>query len=76
MRGAYSYPTLGAASTDRADLGSPVGSNAEGAPVVYFAGEATHTSVNPCLQAAMETGRTAAMQAAAGLGRRVLLAKM
>lgn len=29
---------------------------------LFFAGEATHPAVNPCLQAAMETGSRAAMQ--------------
>ena len=36
-----------------------------GAPVagrIFFAGEATHPAVNPCLQAAFETGQRAAQE--------------
>ncbi|CAK0783395.1 hypothetical protein CVIRNUC_006594 [Coccomyxa viridis] len=54
--GAYSYPTLGAHPGDRDALAAPVGS------VLFFAGEATHPAVNPCMQAALETGERAAEQ--------------
>lgn len=37
-------------------LGLPVGD------VLFFAGEATHLAVNPCMQAALETGERAAAQ--------------
>ena len=37
-------------------LAAPVGN------VLYFAGEATHPAVNPCMQAALETGERAAEQ--------------
>ena len=30
--------------------------------VLFFAGEATHPAVNPCMQAALETGERAAAQ--------------
>ena len=40
----------------REDLAEPVGDT------IFFAGEATHHAVNPCLQAAAETGRRAATQ--------------
>lgn len=35
--------------------------------VCICTGEATHSSVNPCVQAALETGERAAAQAAAAL---------
>ena len=37
-------------------LSAPVGG------VLFFAGEATHPAVNPCMQAALETGERAAAQ--------------
>ena len=61
--GAYSYPTLGARKGDREALAAPVGGR------LFFAGEATHPAVNPCLQAALETGARAAAQVAAALQR-------
>ena len=61
VRGAYSFPSFGARPQDRYELARPIANR------VFFAGEATHTSVNPCLQAAMETGQRAAMEAAASL---------
>lgn len=61
VRGAYSYPSLGATAEDRAALAAPVGSR------IFFAGEATHRGVNPCLQAALETGARAASEALATL---------
>ncbi|CAL8464484.1 g4019 [Coccomyxa elongata] len=54
--GAYSYPSLGAWPGDRETLAAPVGD------VLFFAGEATHPAVNPCMQAALETGERAAAQ--------------
>ena len=30
--------------------------------VLFFAGEATHPAINPCMQAALETGERAAQQ--------------
>ena len=35
---------------------------------VFFAGEATHAAVNPCLQAAFETGESAAREILSTLG--------
>lgn len=55
MGGAYTYPTL-RASGQRAVLAAPVGDD------IFFAGEATHPGVNPCMQGAMETGLRAASQ--------------
>lgn len=40
----------------RETLAAPVGD------VLFFAGEATHPAVNPCMQAALETGERAAAQ--------------
>lgn len=54
--GGYTYPTLGAHSGDRKALAAPISG------VMYWAGEATHPAVNPCMQAALETGQTAAAQ--------------
>ena len=56
--GAYSHPSLGAQPGDRRALASPEFGNA-----LFFAGEATHEAVNPCLQAAIETGERAAREA-------------
>lgn len=53
---AYSYPSLGAELGDREALAAPVGGT------LFFAGEATHTSINPCMQAALETGERAASE--------------
>ncbi len=61
VRGAYTYPTLGAELGDRELLAAPV----EG--TVYFAGEHTSTSLNPCIQGALETGQRAAAQVLASL---------
>ena len=36
---------------------------------IFFAGEATHPAVNPCLQAAYETGQRAAQELLASLSR-------
>ena len=55
--GAYSHPSLGAHPGDRRALASPEAQNA-----LFFAGEATHEAVNPCLQAAIETGERAARE--------------
>ena len=54
--GAYTYPTLHAQVGDRDVLAEPIGTT------VFFAGEATHAAINPCMQAAMETGSRAAAQ--------------
>ncbi|KAI8469401.1 MAG: amine oxidase-like protein [Monoraphidium minutum] len=59
--GAYSFPSFGAEDGDRRALAAPV----EG--VLFFAGEAAHAAVNPCMQAALETGGRAAAEAAAAL---------
>ena len=56
IRGAYSVPGAGVLPGDREALGAPVGDP----PVLFFAGEATHAGVNPCMQAALETGALAA----------------
>ena len=55
--GAYSHPSLGARRGDRRALASP-----ECWEALFFAGEATHEAVNPCLQAAIETGKRAARE--------------
>ncbi|KAK3272903.1 hypothetical protein CYMTET_18830 [Cymbomonas tetramitiformis] len=60
IRGAYSFPTVGAAGCREA-LAAPIGGR------LFFAGEATHVGVNPCLQAAMETGLRAAAEVTAAL---------
>ncbi|EIE19221.1 amine oxidase [Coccomyxa subellipsoidea C-169] len=54
--GAYSYPSLGARPGDRESLAASLGDT------LFFAGEATHPAVNPCMQAALETGERAAAQ--------------
>ena len=54
-RGGYSFPSLGAFVGDRAALAAPSHGG-----LVLWAGEATHAAVNPCLQAAVETGLRAA----------------
>lgn len=56
VRGAYTYPTLGAELGDREALAAPVNG------CVFFAGEATNTNLNPCMQGAMETSQRAAAQ--------------
>ena len=56
--GAYSHPTLHAHGARPA-----LGACAHGA--VFFAGEATHEGVNPCIHGAMETGEKAAHKARA-----------
>lgn len=61
IRGAYSYPSLGAELGDRDALAAPLGST------VFFAGEATHPAINPCVQAALETGSRAAAQVQAAM---------
>ena len=53
--GAYTYPSL-RSSGYRGVLAAPVGDE------LFFAGEATHVGVNPCMQGAMETGMRAACQ--------------
>jgi monoamine oxidase len=37
------------------------------AGALFFAGEASHPAVNPCMQAALETGERAAAQVVAAL---------
>ena len=74
IHGAYSHPTLGAAG-QRPELGAPIrgtdGGGGEGGgglqgdggmppPSIFFAGEACHQGVNPCIHGAMETGEDAA----------------
>lgn len=54
--GCYSHPSLGAHLGDRLALAESVQGT------VFFAGEATHAAVNPCLQAAFETGEQAARE--------------
>lgn len=48
VRGAYTYPSFGAEEGDRAALAAPVAGR------LFFAGEATNESINPCMQ----VGRT------------------
>lgn len=61
VRGAYTYPTLGAELGDRELLAAPVQGT------VFFAGEATSLALNPCIQGALETGQRAATQIKASL---------
>ncbi|CAI5479368.1 unnamed protein product [Closterium sp. Yama58-4] len=49
IRGAYTHPTIGAGDA-RDQLAVPV------AGKLFFAGEATHFGVNPCMQGALDTG--------------------
>ncbi|KAL3134987.1 hypothetical protein ABBQ32_007941 [Trebouxia sp. C0010 RCD-2024] len=56
IHGAYTYPTLHAQVGDRDVLAQPIGTT------IFFAGEATHPAINPCMQAAMETGQRAAAE--------------
>lgn len=55
VRGGYTYPSVNAHGA-RSILAAPL----EGR--LFFAGEATHPGVNPCMQAAVDTGRRAANQ--------------
>ena len=57
--GGYSIPSRGALPGDRAALAAPAAGGA-----LLFAGEATHPAVNPCVQAALETGERAGKEAA------------
>lgn len=61
--GAYTHPTKGAHGM-RPALASPV----HGA--IFFAGEACHQGVNPCLHGAMETGHEAAERCLKRISRR------
>eukprot|EP00271_Cylindrocystis_brebissonii_P012147 TRINITY_DN30282_c0_g1_i1.p1 TRINITY_DN30282_c0_g1~~TRINITY_DN30282_c0_g1_i1.p1 ORF type:complete len:298 (+),score=43.94 TRINITY_DN30282_c0_g1_i1:40-894(+) len=54
--GGYTHPSLGAPLGSREEVGRPVGD------CVFFAGEATHPGVNPCVHAAMDTGERAARE--------------
>jgi len=56
VQGAYTYPSPNVGAS-REVLAAPVSN------MLFFAGEATHTGVNPCLHGAMETGERAARQA-------------
>ena len=51
IRGAYTFPCK-ARGGDRRLLAEPAGA-------LFFAGEATHSGVNPCMQGALETGQRA-----------------
>lgn len=55
VRGGYTYPSVNAHGA-RSILAAPLDER------VFFAGEATHPGVNPCMQAAIDTGRRAASQ--------------
>ena len=55
--GSYTHPSVGCTAKTRADLAKPEWSN-----TLFFCGEATNTSVNPCLQGAFETGVRAAKE--------------
>ena len=50
--GAYSHPSIGGLG-ERAVLAEPIERR------LFFAGEATHPGVNPCMQAALDTGERA-----------------
>ena len=58
--GAYSHPTLHAEGR-RNGFAEPAGD------AVWFAGEATHEGINPCIHGAMETGQRAAAAVCASL---------
>jgi len=55
VRGGYTHPSVNAHGA-RTILAEPLVGR------VFFAGEATHPGVNPCLQAAIDTGRRAASE--------------
>jgi monoamine oxidase len=55
VRGGYTHPSLHAHGA-RSTLAEPLSGR------VFFAGEATHPGVNPCLQAAFDTGQRAASE--------------
>jgi hypothetical protein len=55
VRGGYTHPSLNAHGA-RSILAEPIQGR------VFFAGEATHPGVNPCMQAAIDTGRRAARE--------------
>ena len=56
----YSHPTLHAEGR-RNGFAEPAGD------AVWFAGEATHEGINPCIHGAMETGQRAAAAVCASL---------
>lgn len=60
VRGAYTHPSLNAHGA-REVLAAPLSG------CLFFAGEATHHGVNPCIQAAMDSGTRAGVQAAQSL---------
>jgi len=53
VQGAYVYPSIGVEVGDKDILAEPQGN-------VFFCGEAMHEIVDPCVQAAMATGKDAA----------------
>ncbi|XP_024537108.1 lysine-specific histone demethylase 1B isoform X1 [Selaginella moellendorffii] len=55
VRGGYSHPSLNARGA-REELAKPVHGR------LFFAGEATHPGVNPCMQAAIDSGIRAARE--------------
>lgn len=55
VRGGYSYPAIGDGTETRDAAGRRCGR-------LFFAGEHTHSSMNPCIQAAMDAGRRAARE--------------
>jgi hypothetical protein len=60
VQGAYTHPTVNAGNS-RTLLAASI------SDTLFFAGEATHTGVNPCLQGAMETGARAVAQVRAAV---------
>eukprot|EP01126_Amoeba_proteus_P046000 TRINITY_DN5179_c0_g1_i1.p1 TRINITY_DN5179_c0_g1~~TRINITY_DN5179_c0_g1_i1.p1 ORF type:complete len:386 (+),score=71.68 TRINITY_DN5179_c0_g1_i1:258-1415(+) len=58
--GGYVCPSIGVVPGDKEVLAESFGN-------VYFAGEATHEKVDPCIQAAMETGLRAAKEVLSSL---------
>ena len=54
--GAYTHPSVGATERTRAILAAPIDGK------VFFAGEATHSGINVCMQGAIETGLRAARE--------------
>ena len=64
FEGAYCSPSLGAKVGDRGLLAQAAGD------ALLFAGEHTHPGINPCLQAALDTGDRAAAQVVQARQRR------
>ena len=66
--GGYMYPRVGCRPAHLEALAEPISISAGSEPVLFFAGEATHTGACCTVQAAMETGVRAAQQVKRQLG--------